>query len=69
MFLAGVALAVAAAEPTLPNLSPEDRALLEHLELLLELELLETWDPEENLPIPLSESEPPADAPQPDERR
>ena len=44
-------LTATASEPTPAELSAEDRALLEQLDLLLELELLEAWDPDENLPI------------------
>ncbi len=46
------------------ELSPEDLELLEWLELLEEFELLGSWDPSENLPIPSSAvSEPPEDSP------
>ena len=42
-----------AAEPTATmELSEEDLEILDVLELLLRLELLESWDPVENLPIP-----------------
>ncbi len=42
-----------AAEPTATmELSEEDLEILDALELLLQLELLESWDPVENLPIP-----------------
>lgn len=37
------------------ELSAEDRAILAHLELLLDLELLESWDPDQDLPIPVDE--------------
>ncbi len=40
----------------------DDAALLENLEMLLELELLEDWDPEADLPIPVA-SEPPMESP------
>lgn len=43
----------AAAEPTATTeLSHEDLEILDALELLLQLEMLENWDPVENLPIP-----------------
>ena len=34
------------------ELSDEDLKILDALELLLQLEMLESWDPGENLPIP-----------------
>jgi len=37
-----------------PALSDEDLEVLENLELLMELEMLRTWDPDEELPIPVS---------------
>lgn len=40
--------------------TPEDRALLAELELLLEWELLHAWDPALDLPIPLDPASPPA---------
>ena len=42
----------AAQHPKREVLRPDDVALLEQLEMLLELELLEDWDPDEDLPIP-----------------
>ena len=69
LLLAGEPLGVAAAEPKLADLSPDDRALLEQLDLLLELELLEAWDPGENLPIPLANPEAAAEVPLPEVER
>ena len=46
----------AATEPTsATELSEEDLAILDALELLIQLEMLESWDPGENLPIPTSD--------------
>ncbi len=43
----------ATAEPiATTELSEEDLEILGALELLLQLEMLESWDPVENLPIP-----------------
>jgi hypothetical protein len=39
------------------EVSPEDRELLEELDLLLQWEMLVEWDPEEDLPIPIEEPE------------
>jgi hypothetical protein len=48
-----------AAEPTTPaEISEEDLEILEEFELLLELELLEGWDPVEDLPIPVASEGP-----------
>lgn len=44
-----------ASAPAGEELSAEDRAILAHLELLLDLELLEDWDPDQDLPIPVDE--------------
>ena len=46
---------VAAPEPR--ELSPADRRLLQDLDLLLDFELLEAWDPTEDLPIPVADPE------------
>lgn len=47
------------AEPTTPaEISEEDLEILEEFELLLELELLEGWDPVEDLPIPVASEGP-----------
>ncbi len=35
-------------------LQPGDAELLKELEILLDLDLLEGWDPDEDLPIPLT---------------
>ncbi len=48
-----------AAETPLPETpaggaNARDAALLEQLEILLDLELLEGWDPEADLPIPVT---------------
>lgn len=40
--------------PGTAGLSAEDRELLKLLDLLEELELLDAWDPQEDLPIPSS---------------
>ncbi len=43
----------AIAEPVAATaLSDEDLEIIDALELLLQLEMLENWDPGENLPIP-----------------
>jgi hypothetical protein len=48
-----------AAEPITPaEISEEDLEILEEFELLLELELLESWDPVEDLPIPVASERP-----------
>lgn len=38
-------------------LPPEDRALLEDLDLLLDWEMMTQWDPAEDLPIPVESAE------------
>ncbi len=43
-----------------PEQRVRDAALLEKLEILLDLELLEEWDPDENLPIPITSPSPEA---------
>ena len=46
----------AATEPTsATELSEEDLKILDALELLMRLEMLESWDPGLNLPIPASD--------------
>ncbi|MEE9281545.1 MAG: hypothetical protein V3V67_15340 [Myxococcota bacterium] len=45
------------------GLSPEDEEILEVLELLIDLELLQSWDPGEDLPIPLSAEKPRGEGP------
>ena len=49
-----------------PGLTPEDQKVLDALELLLDLELLEGWDPKEDLPIPV---EPVSGPPEPGRQR
>ena len=44
---------------TAAEATAEERELLDLLDLLEELELLESWDPEEGLPIPVSDAEEP----------
>jgi len=47
------------------ELSPEDRELLEELDLLLQWELLFEWDPETALPIAIEEPDRAAEEPEP----
>ena len=49
-----------------PDLTPEDQQVLDALEMLLDLELLEGWDPKEDLPIPVA---PAIEAPDLEKRR
>jgi len=51
-------------EPIPVPAPPADAELMELLELMVHLEMLETWDPEENLPIPV---EPPGESSRPDQ--
>ena len=51
------------AQDTGTELSPEDGEILEVLELLIDLELLQSWDPGEDLPIPVSAEEPGGEGP------
>jgi hypothetical protein len=54
-----VASPTLADEPTAPaEISEEDLEILKEFELLLELELLEGWDPVEDLPIPVASEGP-----------
>jgi len=46
------------------DLSAEDEAMLEVIDLLWELPLLEEWDPEEDAPHPIVEAPPPASKPE-----
>ncbi|MBW2280617.1 MAG: hypothetical protein JRG76_00085 [Deltaproteobacteria bacterium] len=48
-----------AATHTGAELTPEDQKVLDALEMLMDLELLEDWDPHEDLPIPVAPSAPP----------
>ena len=41
-------------EPPAEGANARDAALLEQLEILLEIELLEDWDPEADMPIPVT---------------
>ncbi len=41
--------------PAPVGISAEDAELLQDLDLLIELEFLSTWDPVENLPIPVED--------------
>jgi hypothetical protein len=50
--------------PAPEPLRPGDEAVLRDVDLLLEWELLQGWDPAENLPIPLPPE--PAKAPEPE---
>ena len=50
---ADVALPAPAPKKPAPDLTPEDEKVLGALEMLLDLELFEGWDPEEDLPIPV----------------
>jgi hypothetical protein len=52
----GVACA-AEPEPEPEGVSARDLELIEDLDLLLELELLQDWEPGEDLPLPLGENE------------
>ncbi len=51
------------AQETSAELLPEDGEILEVLELLIDLELLQSWDPGEDLPIPVSAEEPGGEGP------
>ncbi len=58
--LADVAPAVPAPKRPAPDLTAEDEKVLDALEMLLDLDLLEGWDPEEDLPIPVKPASGPA---------
>jgi len=54
----------ASSDTTSDERSDEDTALLQKLDLLVDLALLEEWDPSEDLPIPLPDAtDPPAGSP------
>ena len=63
--LTGMARRACAEPPPAPpapveELSEEDRALLDVIDLLWELPLLEEWDPEEDAPDPIVAAPPPS---------
>lgn len=63
--LSGVARQARAQAPPVPpppreELSAEDRALLDVVDLLWEMPLLEEWDPEEDAPDPIVAAPPPS---------
>ena len=58
--LADVAPPVAAPKKPAPDLTAEDEKVLDAVEMLLDLDLLEGWDPEEDLPIPVKAASGPA---------